>query len=280
MSFTQVVCDNSLMRRLDLTLPTPAENVALDEALLEWAEDEDPAWEFLRIWESPQPAVVVGRSSRVHREVNVPACREQGIDIVRRSSGGAAIVAGPGCLMYAVVLSYELRPALKDIRRAHAHILGRLVKSLQPALAGVGNAAQAGTSDLALVATAGTRQPVLPGAGSPSGGARSPVAQKISGNSLHARRTHLLYHGTLIYNFDLRLLETYLRLPPRQPEYREKRSHVDFVMNLPLARQTLVDALHRAWPTDSELHDWPAARVAALVADRFGRESWNYEFPL
>ncbi|MCI0334356.1 MAG: lipoate--protein ligase family protein [Planctomycetes bacterium] len=256
------------MRFLGLTLPTIAENVALDEALLEWAEDEDPAWEFLRIWESPLPAVVVGRSSRVHQEVNVVACREQGIDIVRRTSGGAAIVAGPGCLMYAVVLSYKLRPELKDIRRAHAHVLGRHVEALQPVLAGLGNVAQTGTSDLAFVAT-----------DHPSGGARSPVAQKFSGNSLRARRSHLLYHGTLLYNFDLCLLETCLRVPARQPDYRDKRSHADFVSNLPLARPTLVDALQRAWPTDSALTDWPAARVAALVADRFGRESWNYEFP-
>ena len=57
------------MQRLDLTLPTPAENLALDEALLEWAEEERSDREFLRLWEAPQPMVVVGRSSRVHAEV-------------------------------------------------------------------------------------------------------------------------------------------------------------------------------------------------------------------
>ena len=93
------------MRRLDLTLPTPAENLACDEALLEWAEEQDRDWEFLRLWESPQPVVVVGRSSRIALEVCGDACRERDIPILRRSSGGAAIVAGPGCLMYALVLN-------------------------------------------------------------------------------------------------------------------------------------------------------------------------------
>ncbi len=37
---------------------------------------------------------------------------ELGIPVLRRASGGAAIVIGPGCLMYALVLSYELRPSL------------------------------------------------------------------------------------------------------------------------------------------------------------------------
>ena len=87
------------MRLLDLTLPTPQENLALDEALLDWAEESDPNGELLRLWESPQPIVVVGRSSRVRQEVHQAACADCGIPILRRSSGGAAVVVGPGCLM-------------------------------------------------------------------------------------------------------------------------------------------------------------------------------------
>jgi lipoate-protein ligase A len=259
------------MQRLELTLPTPAENVALDEALLEWAEDEDPEWEFLRLWESPQPAVVVGRSSRVPLEVHETACRERGIAILRRSSGGAAIVAGPGCLMYALVLSYKLRPELKDIRRAHAEILDRLSRSLQKSLAGIGVVTQAGTSDLIFVATGGS--PVEKKAGEP------PALRKFAGNSLRAKRSHMLYHGTLLYNFDLGLIQTCLKLPPRQPDYRGQRAHGDFLMNLPITRPALVAAIDRAWPTESELAEWPAPSVAGLVAERFGCKRWNLEFP-
>lgn len=103
------------MQSFDHPLPTPAENLAFDEALLEWAEENVPDGEFLRLWESPTPMVVVGRSSRVAKEVNEAFCRQENIPILRRSSGGAAIVTGPGCLMYAVVLSYTKRPELKDI---------------------------------------------------------------------------------------------------------------------------------------------------------------------
>ena len=79
------------MLRLNLTLPTPAENLALDEALLEWAEAENRDWEFLRVWESPRPVVVVGRSTRVDLEVNLEACRAHGIDVKRvlTDNGGA-----------------------------------------------------------------------------------------------------------------------------------------------------------------------------------------------
>ena len=248
------------MQRLDLTLPTPAENLALDEALLDWAEAENDEWEFLRLWESPEPIVVVGRSTRVQQEVHESTCRARGVPILRRSSGGAAIVAGPGCLMYAVVLSYKLRPELKDIGRAHAYVLGRLADALR----GYGlPVARAGKSDLVLER----------GAGSGERGIR-----KFSGNSLRAKRSHLLYHGTLLYGFELALIESCLQMPPRVPDYRSGRSHGDFVVNLPVARQTLIEAVAAAWPAREALVDWPSEHVSRLVAERFSRDSWNFEF--
>jgi lipoate-protein ligase A len=249
------------MQRLALTLATPAENLALDEALLDWAEEDGPEWEFLRLWESAEPMVVVGRSSRVSHEVDVAACRERGIPILRRSSGGAAIVAGPGCLMFAVVLSYALRPELRDIRRAHACVLGRLADALRPLFSPAADVAHAGTSDLVLVEQIGEASP-----------------RKFSGNSLRAKRTHLLYHSTLLYDFDVPLIDTCLKMPPRQPDYRHARQHGDFVTNLPITRAALTQAVDAAWPTSGELNDWPKERVADLVAERFSRDDWNLEF--
>jgi hypothetical protein len=49
-------------------------------------------------------------------------------------------------------------------------------------------------------------------------------------------------------------------------------------MNLPITRPALLSAIHRAWPTTESLVDWPRARVAALVHERFGQEDWNMEF--
>ena len=48
------------MKLLDLTLPTPAENLALDDAILEQAETGTGPRELLRLWEMPQTCVVVG----------------------------------------------------------------------------------------------------------------------------------------------------------------------------------------------------------------------------
>jgi len=100
------------VKLLDLTLESPAENLALDEALLERAECGTKPLEMLRLWESPQPFVVLGRASRVADEVDQEKCRQLGLPILRRPSGGASVLAGPGCLMYAVILSYQRHPDL------------------------------------------------------------------------------------------------------------------------------------------------------------------------
>jgi lipoate---protein ligase len=249
------------MQRLNLTLPTPAENVALDEALLDWAEEEATNGEVFRLWESPQPMVVAGRSSRVALEINVAECERKNIPIIRRSSGGATIVTGPGCLMYAVVLSYKARPELRDIGRAHAFVLDRIIESIKPLLTDTQLVARKGTSDLVLVDSAAAQ-----------------TVCKFSGNSLRAKRNHFLYHGTLLYDFDLALITSCLNMPPRQPDYRGARPHADFVTNLPLSREQLMNALNTAWPSPSELKDVPMTRVADLMAARFGRDEWNREF--
>ena len=63
------------MRFIELTLEQPAENLALDEALLEEAESAGQPQETLRLWESPSHVAVVGRSSSVGEEIDLAQCR-------------------------------------------------------------------------------------------------------------------------------------------------------------------------------------------------------------
>ncbi|MBX7164858.1 MAG: hypothetical protein K1X74_00795 [Pirellulales bacterium] len=236
------------MRWMDCTLERPAANVALDEALLMAAEAAPAPVEYLRLWESATPMVVVGRSSRVADEVDEAACLAAGTPIVRRASGGAAIVAGRGCLMYAVVLSTALRPEVQAVAEAHRLVLGRLVEALARRWPGV---ARRGTSDLAW------------------------HERKFSGNSLRVRRTHVLYHGTLLYGFDLASVERWLRMPPRQPTYRDGRAHGAFLTNLPAQRDELCAALVEASGAEPLPGELPLELTERLVAERYSQEAWN-----
>jgi hypothetical protein len=65
--------------------------------------------------------------------VNLDVCRARGIPVLRRASGGATIVTGHGCLMYAVVLAYRGRSHLRDISQAHRFVLDTIAAGLQAA---------------------------------------------------------------------------------------------------------------------------------------------------
>ena len=236
------------MKHLDLTLSSATENLALDEALLEEAEATDAPSETLRLWESSQPMVVVGRSSRVNEEVRLDTCRELGVPVLRRVSGGAAVLAGPGCLMYALVLDYRLRPELRAVDRAHRWVLGTLASVLETRVPGV---QCRGTSDLAI------------------------GDLKFSGNSARCRRDHILYHGTLLYDFPLQLIERCLKMPPRTPDYRVGRSHDGFVTNLPMQADEIRRLLAESFDAREPCDTWPELRVARLAAEKYGRLEWN-----
>ena len=66
------------MKYLDLTFPSPEENLACDEALIDQCEVLGGPG-VLRFWESQRYFVVVGYSNRNASEVNLEACRLEGI---------------------------------------------------------------------------------------------------------------------------------------------------------------------------------------------------------
>ena len=84
-------------RVLDTGLLTAAENMALDEVILEEvaAGRSMPTLRFLRF---DPPAVLVGRHQVVAREVREEFCQDQGIHINRRLTGGGAIFFQPSAL--------------------------------------------------------------------------------------------------------------------------------------------------------------------------------------
>jgi lipoate-protein ligase A len=233
------------MDYLGLTLPTLAENLALDEALLLRAE-EGPSSDVLRLWEWSSTAVILGAGSVLAADVNEAACRADGVPIVRRSSGGGTVLLGPGCLLYTLVFAYDSAPELTQIGSSYCYILKRVGAALNlPALQ------PRGTSDLAL------------------------DALKVSGNAQQRKRHHLLHHGSLLYAFDVALLGRYLRMPARQPAYRQQREHGDFVTNLPLGKDELVERLRSGFGADHAVTDWPADLVRELVQTKYGLTEWT-----
>jgi lipoate-protein ligase A len=234
------------MKLLDYTLPAPAENLALDEALLVAAE-EGTGGELLRLWELPAYAVVVGSGGSVVIDVNRTACEADGVPVLRRASGGGTVVLGPGCLCFSLVLSYDHAPGLNAIPASNRYVLGRTAAALKSVV----SAAVEGTSDLAVDGV------------------------KFSGNAQQRKRRFFLHHGTLLCRFDSVRVAKYLNSPERQPEYRRNRPHTEFVTNLPLSVDDAKRLLVAEWRPVGDYAPLPLEKVRELIAEKYARDDWT-----
>ncbi|MEO1614494.1 MAG: lipoate--protein ligase family protein [Planctomycetota bacterium] len=230
----------------------PAFELAVDEACLLGAES-GRLGQTLRLWEFRHPVVVLGRSSKWESETDVAACRKHGVPVYRRCSGGASIMGGPGCLMYSVVLSHDALPGASKINAAHDYVMDRLLEAVRAQLP---DARRDGICDLVWRNC------------------------KFSGNALRVAREHTLYHGTVLYDIDVTMIEACLDFAPRQPEYRDGRSHAAFVTNAPLdAYELSADIAVAFGATSAPLGELLPSEIldlaVRLARERYGTEGWR-----
>ena len=237
------------MNMLDLTLPSPEENLACDEALLELCE-QDPRQESLRFWEPAQHFVVVGYGTECRRSVNLPACRRRRVPVLRRLSGGGAVLQGPGCLNYSLVLQIARAPAFASVAGTNAAVMELQRRAIEPLVSAPVRIQ--GDTDLTL------------------------GDLKFSGNSQRRRRHALLFHGTLLLELTLPLMQELLPVPEPQPAYRRNRPHTDFVTRLPVPAPRLKQALQHAWGVRESDAEIPSARIRELAQNRYSSRDWNF----
>ena len=239
------------MKYLELTFAKPEHNLACDEALLELFETERIDDGLLRLWQPRNYFVVLGHSNRLRAEANGEACLAAGIPILRRMSGGGAVVQGPGCLNYSLFLDTEVHD-IRNIKGTFHYVLNRHRRFLGELLSD--DVQIDGVSDLTL------------------GG------RKFSGNAQYRKSHYVLVHGTLLVDFDLLMIDRFLRLPEKQPQYRANRPHLEFVTNLGLDPDRIRDGLRELWRATATFDAALTEQVDRLVSLRYGREDWSSKF--
>lgn len=238
------------MKYLDLAFADAATNLACDEALLNHCESFD-AGEVLRLWEPSEYFVVLGYSNKVALEVDVQGCEAKKIPIFRRFSGGGAVLQGPGCLNYSLVVKndhirsfHNIAESFLTVLEPHQDLFTRLLT--EPVHV-------EGVSDLAI------------------GG------KKFSGNSQHRKRRYTLFHGTVLLSLDISLMEATLRMPSKRPGYRKERSHMEFLRNLTIDAECARRGLKKQWSAVERL-DLPADEIQEAVQYRYSQHHWNFRF--
>jgi len=237
------------MNYCDLTLPTPAENLACDEALLELCEDGLGS-ELVRTWEPSEHFIVLGYANKVAAEVSQEFCDFNAIPILRRCTGGGAVLQGPGVLNYSLILRAE--GDLHNIPSTNNFIL----KRHQAALAAMLKAPVEiqGHTDLAI------------------------GSLKFSGNSQRRKKRFLLFHGSILLHLDIDLVEKALPFPSKQPDYRLGRSHSDFLLNLKVPSELVINTLRKIWSATQPLPQLPLQQIALLTRQKYSQPEWNLKF--
>ncbi len=156
-----------------------------------------------RVYRPQEVAVVLGRGGDAARELHLDAIDTDGVPVYRRPGGGGAVVLDPGNVVVTLALPMA---GLGGIPVAFKAASDLVIAAL--AACGVPGVVQRGVSDLAL----GDR--------------------KLGGSCLRWERGLAHYTTTLLVSPDLELLDRYLQHPPREPDYRARRVHGDFVTSL------------------------------------------------
>ena len=198
------------------------------EAALQWDEDQLYRYEsnitgpLLRTWEHHTHAVIIGKGNTITAEVHQDICQQDNIPIIKRCSGGGTVLIGPGCLCYSLILPLTFHPQLTTINGSNTWIMHTMATGLSQHLKQ--KITVKGITDLCL------------------------NTQKFSGNAQRRLKKSLLFHGTLLYNFDLSLISKYLPYPSLSPSYRKQRDHNTFITQLPTTTETqLIQTLRKIW---------------------------------
>ena len=279
------------MTWLEFPSLSPPKILATEEALLDAAE-AGICGETLSFWESHQHFVVLGYGNKVATEVNQFPCELLGIPVLRRCSGGGTVLQGPGVLNYSLVLRATEGSPLATINGANQFIMQRNADALTEMLNSVLTNEPTHPNPLPGGERSDGRAPSVPLLGGVRGGFPKLTVEvqghtdlaigglKFSGNAQRRKRTHLLFHGAILLNLNLELLDTVLPMPTLQPDYRSGRSHKDFLTQLGVPAESVKQALREAWAAtesanlDVQFQEWRGS-VAKLVAEKYSQPEWN-----
>ena len=238
------------MRYIKNPSTNPYYNMAFDEYCLESLPMDEPVF---YLWQN-RPAVIVGFNQEVNTEVNLDYLKENGIDLVRRVTGGGAVYHDLGNLNYTIVGRSE------DLERDYPEYASIMAKALQ---------------SLGVPATLSGRNDILV------------EGRKVSGFAKRVCKNRLMVHGTLMYNVDVDVLTKVLN--PSNTKLQSKgiasvRSRVanlcEYLPNIPdiqtFSKQLEEILSHHYQDTEYQLSEEDLANIQLLTDQKFATWEWNY----
>ncbi|MBN2746187.1 MAG: hypothetical protein JXR34_05625 [Bacteroidales bacterium] len=155
------------------------------------------------LWQPDKTYLILGRSNNSGEALIQSKVVEDKIDVMQRPSGGETVILSPKMLVIAAQL-----PITKGItsRTYFTFCNDFIITALQNL--GVQNLSTRGISDISI------------------------GEKKILGSAIYRGSDTVFYHAVLNISEDISLISKYIKHPKREPDYRNGRSHDEFVTSL------------------------------------------------
>ena len=180
-------------RLLDLPPMTAAENMALDEVLLE-IRGQGRSTDTLRFLQFSPAAALVGFHQSVQEEIRLDYCRAQGIEVNRRITGGGGLLFDESQIGWEVICAKEFF----GVRIPNAALFRRMCEPTVTALRALGlDAAFRPRNDIEV------------------------AGRKITGTGGTESDSAFMFQGTLLVDFDVETMLKCLRVPVEKLKAKE-----------------------------------------------------------
>jgi lipoate-protein ligase A len=223
----------------------PAINLAIEQYLFENKKSGDI---LFYLWQNDN-TIVIGRYQNLYEEVNMEFVREHGIKIVRRDTGGGAVYHDLGNLNYSFITDSD--------HDALAVCISTLCKVLERF--GIDYAME-GRNDILV------------------------NGFKISGTARYETDGKILYHGTLLINSNLQVIQNALTRSNKITDSKTTKSNprkvgnlADFskeYINVERVKQAFCDELM----VQAETVSADNLRVKELAETKYADKKWTYGF--
>ncbi|WP_273524692.1 lipoate--protein ligase [Mailhella massiliensis] len=236
--------------RIDST--EAAFNLALEETLFDTLSPENPG--IFLIWRNA-PSVIVGCHQNTAEEVDAAYCREHGIAVVRRPTGGGAVYHDLGNVNFSFLTWVE-----KNRLAGFEEFMRPMVQALR---------------DLGVDASYTSRNDI------------TVDGRKVAGTAQRRKGQKMLHHGCLMVDVDTSVLAGALAADPEKFQSKGVASHRARVANLKeflpagLSREECMNMVVNAMAArcaqeERTLAPGLAAKAEALADARYRSWDWNW----
>lgn len=254
-------------RLLTTGFQTAAQNMAMDEAVLEHIATGS-SLPTLRFYGWSPPAISIGYFQSLEEEVDTAACALHGVQVVRRMTGGGAVLHEHE-ITYSIHIPESAGLVPAGILESYSKICDGILKGLS--LFGV-SPKFVPLNDIVLA----------------TGDAAVPY-KKISGNAQTRKRGIILQHGTILLKVDVDKMFSLLKVPSEKlkgkliEDVKQRVTGLSTTLGREVGFEEALEALKKGFagtfPSVSfeagELTESEKMRAAELAKEKYGKEGWN-----